>query len=89
MKNLVSKLNSALKTSNIIIGGGVVKVEKANDPSNFLTIFEAEGGLFQINVTSGTIENPSRKANGTWYNLGDKKHNVQEVFEYLGRYGIA
>jgi hypothetical protein len=65
----------------------IIKVQKSVDPTCFLTIIP-RGEKFTINVTSGTIENPSKQPNATWWNLFDKYHTLDDVKKVLGMYKI-
>jgi len=54
----------------------------------FLTITKKSDDLYNVDITSGTIENPSKLPNGTWYNLSDKYHSYNELVQILNRYKI-
>lgn len=72
-----------------------IKLQKKENPTSHLTIIQKFDNdkfkylnQFTINVTSGTVENPSKLPNATWWNLGDKYHTLDEVHSILKRYGI-
>jgi len=67
---------------------GYLKVQKKNNPTNHLTIY-AKGGGYGINVTSGSIENPSKALGSTWWDLGNKAHTAEEVLKTFNGYGLT
>lgn len=75
MKNQILKLNNEDKL-------------KLQSSECFLTITKKNNDLYNIDITIGTIENPSKLLNGTWWNLHDKYHNYNELLEILNRYEI-
>ena len=50
--------------------------------TSFATIFPQKDGKFIVNTTSGTIENPSKASNATWY--GSDPKSLDDI---LNRYG--
>jgi hypothetical protein len=54
----------------------------------FLIITKKCDNLYNVDITSGTIENPSKLPNGTWWNLSDKYHSYNELIQILNRYKI-
>lgn len=47
---------------------------------------ERVNGQYIVNVTSGSIDNPSSAANATWYNLGDKSYDKDGISNILSKY---
>jgi hypothetical protein len=87
----VKSLESKLKNSDneIQIDGNKLKIQKKDNPTNFLTITQVGKDSFNIDVTSGSIQNPSSAPNATWFNLGDKYHTYNELLVILKRYGVV
>jgi hypothetical protein len=86
----IKSLKSKLKNSDneIYIDGNNLKIQKKDNPINFLTIRQVGKDLYDVDVTSGTIQEPSKRGNATWYNLGNKYHSYNELVGILNRYGI-
>jgi hypothetical protein len=87
----IKSLESKLKNSDneIQIDGNKLKIQKKENPTNFLTITQVGKDSYNINVTSGTIQNPSNAPNATWFNLRDKYHTYNELLLILKRYGVV
>ena len=83
----MQNFNKLFKNAKIVRDGYVLKISKIDNPVNFLEIREVEKikGSFDINIVSGTIENPS---NARWYNFGDKYYDLKGVLDVAKRYGI-
>lgn len=76
----LSHLDSKVVESN---GKKYLKLQNKNNPTNHLTLIPEDGG-YSVNVTSGSIENPSQRANSTWYGLYNKTFSPEEVLNLKG-----
>jgi hypothetical protein len=87
----IKSLESKLKNSDneIQIDSNKLKIQKKDNPTNFLTITQVGKDSYNIDVTSGTIQNPSSAPNATWFNLRDKYHTYNELLLILKRYGVV
>ena len=79
------QFNKLFKNAKIVRDGYVLKISKIDNPVNFLEIVKKIKGSFDINIVSGTIENPS---NARWYNFGDRYYDLKGVLNVAKRYGI-
>ena len=70
----------------IFMSGTVLRVEK-KDKSAFLEIMK-KNDKYNINVHSGSIEEPSKSLNARWWNLHNKDHDIKEVLLIMRSYGI-
>lgn len=68
--------------------GHSLKIQARGDTNCFLTITKKNNDLYNVDITIGTIEKPSKLPNGTWWNLDDKYHNYNEILQILNRYKI-
>jgi hypothetical protein len=86
----IQSLESKLKNidNEIYIDGNNLKIQEKVNPTNFLTIRQVGKDLYNVDITSGSIQEPSKRRNSTWYNFGDKYHNYNELLGILKSYGI-
>lgn len=86
----INSLKNQFKSPNneIQIIGNKLKIQKKDNPLNFLTITQMSSGDYNVDVTAGSIQNPSGAPNATWWNLYDKYHNYDGLVEIIKRYGI-
>ena len=94
-KVLDSLLESIVKEfgsgHNVEVYDNKIKIESNNKGmNNYKTIIQSksEPNKFTINITAGSIENPSRALNGTWYNYGNKSYFIDEIISQLRTYLI-
>jgi hypothetical protein len=66
----------------------IIKVQRDVNPINHLTIIKRGEDNYTINVTSGSIENPSKRPDATWYDLHGGNHTLDEVKEICRSCGI-
>ncbi|MDO8641768.1 MAG: hypothetical protein Q7R33_09575 [Nitrosarchaeum sp.] len=69
--------------AKLVENGKHLKVQsKQSHNPNHLTLIPDKGG-YRINITSGTIENPNRALNATWYDWQNKIFTPEEVRQEL------
>lgn len=66
----------------------VLRVQKKENPQNFLEIIQTPDQQYNVHVHSGTIQKPSTAPNARWYNLGNKYHDISGVLALMKGYSI-
>jgi len=84
----MESITNNLKNSIIVNkDNGTILVQKKEGAVNYIEIIPI-GDKFEVNIVSGTIENPSKASNGKWYQLYDKQLTSDEILGVFERYGI-